>query len=273
MTESWTYEGRRAVVTGGASGVGAALLDVLAELDAAHVTVLDRNEPTGPHDAFVQVDLADEAGVRDVIGRIEGPVHALFNNAGVADTVAGTTVIAVNYLALRTLSEGLLDAIPEGGAIVNTASIAGHGWPNHFAQLNELLDLFDGPDGWTKSLAWWEANAAALGRSYDFSKEAVQVYTMRASRWMHRRKVRINSICPGVIDTPLLKDFRKASSDQVVDWAIREMGEAITAHGIASSLALLGLPAARYVNGANLAVDTGFTAARTTGQLDMTGLG
>src|SRR4029077_3738291 len=104
MTTHWTYQGRRAVVTGGASGVGAALLDVLAELDAEHVLVLDRNAPTGPHHAYVEVDLADEAAGRDVIGRIEGPVHALFNNAGVADTVAGTTVIAVNYLALRTLS-------------------------------------------------------------------------------------------------------------------------------------------------------------------------
>jgi NAD(P)-dependent dehydrogenase (short-subunit alcohol dehydrogenase family) len=272
MTTHWTYQGRRAVVTGGAIGVGAALLDVLAELGAAHVTVLDRHAPTGPHHAYVQVDLADEVAVRDVIARIEGPVHALFNNAGVADTVAGTTVIAINYLALRTLSEGLLDAMPEGAAIVNTASIAGHGWPNHFALLNEFLDLFDAPDGWAQSLAWWEANAATVGRSYDFSKEAVQVYTMRASRPMNRRKVRINSICPGVIDTPLLKDFRKASSDQVVDWAIREMGEVITPHGIATTLALLGLPAAGYVNGANLAVDAGFTAARTTGQLDMSGM-
>jgi NAD(P)-dependent dehydrogenase (short-subunit alcohol dehydrogenase family) len=221
------------VVTGGASGVGAALLDVLAELDAAHVTVLDRNVPIGPHDEHLQIDLANEAEIHDAIGRIEAPVHALFNNAGVADdTVAGTTVMAVNYLAVRSLSEGLLDSMPEGAAIVNTASLAGHGWPEQIMPITELLDLFDGPEGWDESLAWWEANAATLGRPYNFSKAAVQVYTMRASYPMHRRKVRINAICPGVIDTPLLEDFRRVSSDGVIDWAISEMGAASRPAGL-----------------------------------------
>ena len=53
MTHPFSYEGLRVVVTGGARGVGAALLDVLAELDAAHVTVIDLNPPSGPHDAFL----------------------------------------------------------------------------------------------------------------------------------------------------------------------------------------------------------------------------
>jgi NAD(P)-dependent dehydrogenase (short-subunit alcohol dehydrogenase family) len=268
MTTDLNYRGRRVVVTGGASGVGAALLDVLAELEATHVTVLDRNVPTGPHHEYLQVDLADEAALRDAIGKIEAPVHALFNNAGVADdTVAGVTVMAVNYLAVRALSEGLLDSMPEGAAIVNTASLAGHGWPEQLVQITELLDLFDGADGWAKSLAWWEANAATLGRPYNFSKAAVQVYTMRASYPMHRRKVRINSVCPGVVDTPLLEDFRRVSSDAVIDWAIGEMGAAITPRGIASALALLGLPALSYVTGVNLEVDAGITAARVIGQI------
>jgi NAD(P)-dependent dehydrogenase (short-subunit alcohol dehydrogenase family) len=207
--------------------------------------------------------------LRDTIGNIDAPVHALFNNAGVADTVAASTVMSVNYLAVRTLCEGLLDAMPEGAAIVNTASIAGHGWPAQLAEITDLLDVFDGPDGWAKSLAWWAANGATLGTPYNFSKAAVQVYTMRASYPMHWRKVRINSVCPGVIDTPLLPAFRVSSSDEIIDWAISEMGEAITPRGIAASLAMLGLPALSYVNGTNLEVDTGLTAARITGQIVM----
>ncbi|HEY1738769.1 MAG TPA: hypothetical protein VGI86_08675, partial [Acidimicrobiia bacterium] len=57
-THPFSYQGRRAVVTGGASGVGAALLDVLAALEVEHVTVLDLRAPTGPHDAFVATDLS-----------------------------------------------------------------------------------------------------------------------------------------------------------------------------------------------------------------------
>src|SRR4051812_19372145 len=108
VVHPFSYAGRRAVVTGGARGVGAALLEVLAELDVEHGTVLDMNPPTGPHDAFCAVDLSAERAVRGALDAIDGPVHALFNNAGVADTQPPHTVLAVNYLALRTLSEGLL---------------------------------------------------------------------------------------------------------------------------------------------------------------------
>ena len=82
MAHPFSYEGRRVVVTGGSRGVGATLLDVLAELDAAYVTVLDVNVPTGVHDTFVPTNLADEHAVRDAIAAIDGPVHTLFNNEG-----------------------------------------------------------------------------------------------------------------------------------------------------------------------------------------------
>ena len=57
------YTGRRVVVTGGATGVGAALLDLLAELGGSDVTVLDLKQPTGPHKTFIQTDLSDKAAV------------------------------------------------------------------------------------------------------------------------------------------------------------------------------------------------------------------
>ena len=124
MAHPFSYADRRVVVTGAARGVGAALLEVLADLDVGHVTVLDLGQPDGPHDALFTTDLADERSVRDALARIEGPVHALFNNAGVADTQPPHTVLAVNYLALRTLSEGLLDRMTDGGAITVTVTVA-----------------------------------------------------------------------------------------------------------------------------------------------------
>src|SRR3954454_10424450 len=131
MSSPFSYEGKRVVVTGAATGVGAALIDVLAELGADHVTVLDVKPPSGPHDRYLESNLADEAAVDAALRELSGPVHALFNNAGVADTSPPHTVLSVNYLALRRLSEGLLDRIPEGGAIVNTASTAGGQWATH----------------------------------------------------------------------------------------------------------------------------------------------
>ncbi len=275
MTHPFSYQGRRVVVTGGARGVGAALLDVLAELDAAHVTVIDLAAPAGPHDAFVAADLSDEAAVRAAAKAIVDsgePVHALCNNAGIADTQPPHTVLAVNYLALRTLSETLLDCMPEGSAIVNTASTAGNMWRKRAKEIDELLGI-DIAGGWAASLQWFDDHAAALEQGpYNFSKEIVERYTMRSSRLAMRRGVRTNAVCPGPIDTPLLPEFRATTSDKIIDWNIREMaGRAVSPREVATTLAFLGSPAASYVNGVNIDIDGGFFAAVATGQVDFSG--
>ncbi len=272
MKHPFSYDGRGVVVTGAARGVGAALLDVLAELGAAPVAVLDLDAPSGPHDTFLATDLSDEAAVRDAVARLDGPVHALFNNAGVADTQPAPVVLAVNYLALRTLSEGLLDRIPEGGAIVNTASIAGNLWRKRSQPIGALLDI-DVAAGWAASQRWFAENMPTLDQGpYNFSKEVVELYTLRSSRSTMRRGVRTNTVCPGPIDTPLLPDFRATTSDKIIDWNIREMnGRAVDPREVALALAYLGSPAASYVNGVNLDIDGGFNAALATGQVDFSG--
>jgi len=265
MSNPFSYENKRVVVTGAATGVGAGLLEVLAEQGAAHVTVLDLKEPTGPHSTFMQCDLSDQVAVEAAVAAIDGPVHALFNNAGVADTMPPATVISVNYLALRSLSEGLLPKIPEGGAIVNTASTAGGQWPTRLEMINEVLDL---GGNWESTLAWLGSHDIGTA-PYFFSKELVQVYTLRSSRPTLQRGVRTNSVCPSPIDTPLLKDFRETMTDKLIDWNIEQgNGRPVTPREVGLVLAFLGSDAAAYVNGVNLLVDAGFTAAMTTGQVD-----
>ena len=86
MSNPFSYENKRVVVTGAATGVGAGLLEVLDEQGVEHVTVLDIKAPSGPHTTFLETNLSDKTAVDAAIAAIEGPVHALFNNAGVADT-------------------------------------------------------------------------------------------------------------------------------------------------------------------------------------------
>ena len=216
MSTLFSYEDKRVVVTGAATGVGAALLDVLDELGAAHVTVLDVKAPHRPAPAVPADGPLGSRRVSDAaLAAIDGPVDALFNDAGVADTMPRDTVFKVNFLALRRLSEALLERIPEGGAIVNTASTAGGQWPTRLETITELLDI----DDWEKALAWY--NGRDLGvEPYFFSKELVQVYTMRSARSTMAQGVRTNSVCPSPIDTPLLDDFRKTMSDRVIDWSV-----------------------------------------------------
>jgi NAD(P)-dependent dehydrogenase (short-subunit alcohol dehydrogenase family) len=272
MSHPFSYEGRRVVVTGGSRGVGAALLDVLAELGAARVTVVDLKPPSGPHDQFVAADLSDEDSTRAAVAAIDGEVHALFNNAGVADTSPPEVVFAVNYLALRTLADGLLPRMPGGAAIANTASLAGNLWRKRADAIDELLDL-DLADGWKPSSQWYDEHRDALEQGpYNFSKEIVERWTLRLARPLIRRGIRINSVCPGPIDTPLLNDFRATTSDKINDWMIREMaGRPVAPREVASTLAFLASPAASYLNGLNIDVDGGFNAAAATKQVDFSG--
>ncbi len=142
MSNPFSYEDKRVVVTGGATGVGAGLLDVLAEQGAEHVTVLDLKEPTGPHDDFISATSSDQAAV-DRRGRraSTGP-----------STCCSTTPASPTRRRRRRSSRSTTSRcaasrraccrpIPDGGAIVNTASIAGGQWPTHLDMINELLDL------------------------------------------------------------------------------------------------------------------------------------
>ena len=138
------------------------------------MTVLDIKAPTGPHETFLQTDLSDVRAVDAAIAAIDGPVDVLFNNAGVADTLPPETVFKVNVLALRRLTEALIDRIPEGGAVVNTASTAGDQWPTHLEMITELMGI----EGWDEALAWYDGRDLGV-EPYFFSKECVQVYTMR----------------------------------------------------------------------------------------------
>lgn len=264
-----SYQDKHVVITGAATGVGAAMLNVLQSLGAPRVTVLDVKSPTGPHDTYLQVDLGDEAAVDAAIAKIDGPIDVLFNNAAVNSTAGVRTTIAVNYLSLRRLSEQLLDKIPSGGAIINTASIAGGQWPSHLAQINELLDI----DGWDAALDWVEAHTDLFNDAYPFSKEIVQVWTMRSSRATAKRGVRTNSVCPAPIDTPLLDDFRITMTDALIDWNIAQAaGTVMTPAEVAWPLAFMGSPAASYINGLNMVADGGFGAAMTTGQVDFSAI-
>jgi len=266
----FSYEGKRVVVTGGATGIGAALVDLLKELGVAHLTVLDIKEPSTDVDAFVEVNLAEKDSLDAAVERIDGQVDTLFSNAGVAARAGVRTCLAVNVAASRRLTDALLDRIPAGGTVVYTASMAGNGWPQHLQVINDLLAIED----WDEFLDAAEAAEPAQADVYPFSKALMQVYVMRKSYETIRRGVRVNSICPAPVDTPLMVDFRHDMGDKVIDWSVDVQGNGrmAVATDIAPPLAFMGSDASAFINGVNLLVDSGFTAAMTTGQADFSAL-
>jgi NAD(P)-dependent dehydrogenase (short-subunit alcohol dehydrogenase family) len=86
---------------------------------------------------------------------------------------------------------------------------------------------------------------------------------------LSKHGIRLNSVCPALIDTPLITDFKTSMGEPILEWMTSQSGGRKAAPGeIADALAFLGSDAASYINGTNLIVDNGFTASILTNQID-----
>ncbi len=249
--------GASAVVTGGASGIGAAAARALAGA-GAKVVVADLNEAKGQEVAtaiggvFVRVDVTRTEDIVEAVDAAEqlGPVRVLVNSAGIgwaqrtvgkdgtyasaADLAAYSKVIAINLIgtfdAIRIAATAMsrtepLDASGERGAIVNLASVA----------------AFDGQIGQA---------------AYSASKGGVVGMTLPVARDLAAIGVRVNTVAPGLIDTPIYGEGEdserfKAHLEQGVLFPKRL--------GAPEELASMVLEAATnsYLNGETIRVDGG----------------
>ncbi len=259
-----SYSDKSVVVTGAATGIGAALTVQLIEL-GARVHTLDIAPVAAEVAMAIQCDLGDRHSIGAALELLPTEVDTLFNCAGVPNggRFSPGEVMAINWLGLRQLTESLLGRMQPEAAIVHVASTAGRGWPAHEQELRELMDVADFEAG----AEWVDAHADLVGDGYSFSKEAVQWYTMwRSLQVLADRGVRMNSICPGVTDTQLAQDFRRGVGDGVIDRAIEVAGRLAEPREMVGAMLFLGdHEQASYVNGVNLNVDRGTGAAHATG--------
>ena len=166
--------GKRIVITGAASGIGAAAVaQHLADGD--QVVALDVKPITAKVQQALRCDMADPASISAALAAIDGPVDALLNIAGLPGTVAPELIMRVNTLGLRAITQGLIDRLQRGGAIVNVASIAGFNWARHLKDINELLAT----PSYEAGVEWCAAHPMDGNTAYHFSKECVVVYTMQ----------------------------------------------------------------------------------------------
>ena len=267
MTSPFDYTGRIVLITGAATGMGAETAALLVDA-GAEVHALDIAEVTGPVAGSQRVDLGDSTSIDGVLDALPERIDAVMNCAGIPGGTRfdARTVMRVNFLGLRHLTEAIFDRIPSGGSVTSIASLAGGGWTNHVAELTELLATGD----FRAAEAWLDGRDDLIGDGYGFSKECVQYWTMWRSVTAIKSGVRINSICPGVTDTAIMADFRQAMGDNAIKMTAEAgIGRLATADEMAPAMAFLGSEgAASYVNGVNLDIDGGFMAAMTTGQVD-----
>ena len=242
------FDGLVAVVTGGASGIGAAVVQRLLA-DGARVAVLDVHADGAPAKALaVGADVTDDATVRAAVDRVLqewGRLDVLVNNAGIGaqGTVADNPddewwrVLDVNLLGMVRVTRAALPALRRSpaAAVVNTASIA--------------------------------ATAGLPQRAlYSASKGAVLALTRAMAADHLPEGLRVNCVTPGTADTPWIDRLLARADDPRAERAALEArqphGRLVSAEEVAGAVAYLASPRSASTTGTALAVDGGMQELR-----------
>jgi len=248
--------GKTLLVTGVASGIGAETAR-LARFHGARVIGVDRQPVNMTLDAFHQADLGDPAAIDALAASLPERIDALANVAGVPGTAPADVVARVNYLGLRHLSEALLPRMAPGGSVINVASILGAQWPKRLGLHRELADTA----GFDAGVQWLGAHPVPQATCYQYFKEALIVWSARRSRdWFAKHSVRVNSVAPGPVFTPILGDFVTMLGQERVEADAARMKRPAYADEVAEAIVFLASDSARWITGVNLPVDGGLAA-------------
>ncbi|MFF7855243.1 SDR family oxidoreductase [Streptomyces sp. NPDC007904] len=242
------FEGLRAVVTGGASGIGRATAGLLAER-GARVAVLDLDpSPVGEPLTGHRADVGDDTSVRAAVAAAVtglGGLDVLVNNAGVGarGTVEANSddewhrVFDVNVLGMVRTARACLPHLRKSAhaAIVNTCSVA--------------------------------ATAGLPERAlYSATKGAVYSLTLAMAADHVREGIRVNCVNPGTVDTPWVGRLLDAADDPAAERAALEArqptGRLVSAAEVAGAIAYLASPLSGATTGTALAVDGGMQGLR-----------
>jgi NAD(P)-dependent dehydrogenase (short-subunit alcohol dehydrogenase family) len=263
MEDALGYRDAAVIVSGAASGMGAATAQILADL-GARVTAIDIKPTEVPVARFAEVDLRDRAAIDDFVASVDGPVNNLFSCAGLpGPPFSELDTMLVNWVGARHLAEGIVPKMPAGSAISAISSSAAVGWQNQMATLGELLAT----KSFEEAVDWLTSHEESWSWSgYLFSKWVVDAWVGYWYPDLASKGIRINCINPGPTDTAMMPAFHDFATKELVDQSIGPIGRYATAEEQAWPLVMLGSPRASYIAGEVLAVDGGFDGARSTGR-------
>ena len=258
LFSAFKYDGKRALVVGGASGMGAAVAELVQDA-GADVTVMDFADVKLKGAKAIHINLGEQASIDTALQELgDEPIDALFSCAGVAD---GTPNIEkINYIGHRYMIDSFMarGVLRRGSTIGFISSAAGLGWEANLAELNQYLDItdFEAASQWAKD----------RGKAdYYNSKQAICAYVAREAMNFLKHGIRINAICPGPTDTPLAQANKETWLGFGADYR-KELGiEASTPKEQAYPLLFLCSDAASGISGITLITDAGYMHSGITG--------
>jgi NAD(P)-dependent dehydrogenase (short-subunit alcohol dehydrogenase family) len=257
LFDAFGYQGKHAVVVGGATGMGAAVAEVVLD-GGADVVVMDRAPVTLDGVTAVSLDLSDTASIDAAVDGLSKPVDALFSCAGVADGTPG--IEKINFLGHRYMIDRLLerDLLPRGSAIGMISSAAGMGWESNLETIQEYLAITDIDEAST----WAHEHNRA---DYLWSKQCLGAYVASNALPLLAKGIRINAILPGPTNTPLAQANAEQWLGFGADYREAAGVEASTPLEQAYPLVFLCSAAAAGVTGITMMTDAGFYGSGISG--------
>jgi NAD(P)-dependent dehydrogenase (short-subunit alcohol dehydrogenase family) len=257
LFDAFRYDGKRVVVVGGATGMGAAGAQLA--LDAgAKVVVMDFADIPLTGVEKIHVNLADRASIEAAVDACGGPVDALFSCAGVADGTPG--IERINFVGHRHMIDRMVsrEMLRRGSSICFISSTAGLGWEPILDQLTELLDTTD----FDAAARWFVDRNKA---DYITTKQAMCAYVARQAFPMLKRGIRLNAICPGPTETPLAKANEQTWLAFAADYREEVQLAPFTPLEQAYPLLFLCSDAAVAISGVTLVSDAGWMSSAIAG--------
>lgn len=260
------YQGKRVLVSGAATGMGAAATKILLDL-GAEVIAADIKRVQLPVKTFIEVDLRDKKAIDDLVAAIPNRVDAVFSCAGIPGApFSDLDVMLVNFVGPRHLIESLVPKMPEGSAVATIASTAGMGWQQKLATWMGLLRA----DGFEAGKAWCAAHTDAIATGYGPSKQVMNAWVGWRAATLIRQGIRLNTLNPGPTDTPMMPAFeRVAGGADVINIFTKPINRRSTPEEQAWPLVMLNSPRLSYVNGHGLQADGGWVGGVQTGQIEI----
>lgn len=260
----------------GAGGIGTACAYALADRGLT-VLVADRDAALATSAAAAavstvagaggvqaaSVDVTDAHSLAALARRAHelGPVRALVHAAGVSPARADVAaIIAVDLVGTALVLDAFASVVEDGGAAVMVASVGGHVFAPHLSREQERL-LASTPTAELAGLALLQGVDAAT--AYGYAKRGNQLRVAALAGEWARRGVRLNSVSPGVVDTPMGRDELRGPDGAIVRRLAEGsgLGRPTRAEEIAAAVSFLLSDAASAVIGTDLLVDGGALAA------------
>jgi NAD(P)-dependent dehydrogenase (short-subunit alcohol dehydrogenase family) len=216
--------------------------------------------------SYTSVDLRDAAAIEAAVAGVGGPLHALFNCAGLpGPPFSGLDTMLVNFVAARHLTSLAAEHMSAGSAVATISSAGAYGWENNMGQVADLIAT----PGYEEGRKWGEAHPELVGEGYLLSKQAIIVWTLHAALDLAPRGIRVNCTSPGPTQTPMMPSFEAYMGKDFMDRFPKPLGgRNSTPEEQAHVVVFLNSDAASYITGTNVYADGGFSAGMLTNRLD-----